>query len=670
MVRLGLDSAPVRSVEDDPLWVAVVAVLGLLVVLLTVGVLGRLTATWWARRTTTVAHLAPPWRSTLRAVAPRVAVVVAVLVALPLVDGWDPHGSQAEATVLARGGDRVLLEQDIEAAFAHAPAPDLEPVLPEDAGALLAALDVTDRDAVAAVQRELFAPAMVIPPAWTGEVERCEPGEELAASIEATVLAVNVIRALAGLPLVEPAPDRHSWALRSALMMHAAGENEHHPDPDWPCATSEGISAAVGNLHLGGSTGAASVLSYVVDRGDHNRPVGHRRWILYPPLQRVATGTTSGANTLLPVDVVGGDQQRPDDVGWVPWSPAGYVPWELDLAPDGGDVLFRWSLSANHRPAADYHDAEVEVEFEQHGRRWPVEVELEPVDDTGPGDNTLVFNVRHADGRAFDRTSDARVTITVSGIRDGGVELDPHRYEVRPFPAFVAPDPVPDDAPVEEALAAELVAAINTERARRGQPTLRVLPDDELARAATDAFHDRGSAHVGLDERRRAYEQAGTPMVATGELQHPGGWGDALSRWRTIEPYRRALQDPEATHVSVAVRCDGPNAVTSVHLLAAPFSPGAARHVHLEDLPRTQLPNTEVTRSCGGDLPVATRIGGRLPTPPIDAPEPVSRLVGDARLAGWSALIGGVVVALVLVRLGYRGLGRLARRRSVVHTTR
>ena len=662
LVRFGVHSAPARSFEDDPAWMFVMAVLGLVVVLQSIAVLGQVSSTWRARRTATVSSVAPRWGPTLRGVGLRVALVAAVLTALPLLDGWDPHGSQTERTVLARGGDRVLVEQDVEAAFAEAPEPVIEPQLPDDAAARLMELDVSDRDSVAAVYRELFAPAMTIPPGWTGEVETCDPGEESAASIEATTLAVNVIRALAGLPAVDDDAERHSWALRSALMMHAAGENNHHPDPDWPCATTEGIAAAVGNLHLALSTGASSVLAYVVDRGDHNTRVGHRRWILFPPAVRVSTGTTGGANTLWMAYPTGVDVQRPDDVRWVPWPPAGYVPWELDLAPDGGDVLFRWSLSANHRPDADYREAEVEVVFEQHGRQWPVEVQLEPLDDSGPGDNTLVFNVRHADGRPFDRKSDARVKITVSGIRDGGVELDPHRYEVRPFSALIEPDPILADASVEEAIAAELIEAINRDRAWQGQATLRLFGDDQLVQAATDELHAGGAAHAGLDERRRAYEEAGTPMVATGELQHPGGWSDIVARWRTIEPYRRALRDPNATHVAVAVRCDGPNAVTTVHLLAAPFSPGAAPHAAFEHLPRTQLPNTQVTRSCGEDLPVVARIGGRLPAPPATAPEPMATLIGDPRLAGWLSLVGGGVLMLLLARLGYLRFRRGVRR--------
>jgi uncharacterized protein YkwD len=289
-------------------------------------------------------------------------------------------------------------------------------------------IETTDKKAVRSAYLRWLVPAQRVQPGWTGSTATCARGTESAASKRATIGAVNYFRAMAGLPPVAGGnAGLDDQALAAALMMDAQNALSHNPPSTWRCYTAAGYSGAQSSNLAIGSTGARAIHGYMDDFGSSNGQVGHRRWILFPAQVAMGTGSTTRANAL---HVVGSHGPRPPGVGWVAWPNAGYVPWSVVPTNPSKpkSTLFRWSLSSNAHPNADYSGARVTMTMNGE----PLRVSQEPFQANSYRDNTLVWTARRASGK-FPRGRSPVIDVHVTGIRVGSTTLS-HAYTVRPFP--------------------------------------------------------------------------------------------------------------------------------------------------------------------------------------------------------------------------------------------
>lgn len=320
------------------------------------------------------------------------------------------------------------------------------------------------------------------PFAWSGDVGACRPGRVSDGTRAATLSQINYFRSMAGLRPVGLVDDLDEVAQRTALIMDANQALSHDPPPGWDCRTLPGARmAARSNLALGSAgRGARAITEYVLDRGRHNRQVGHRRWLFAPRTARVATGSTARANA---VAVVGMPQHRRRVPTWIPWPSRGFFPAPLE--PRG-----RWSLSTS-RGRTDFSRARVRV-LGPDGER--LRVRLMPVRG-GIGPDTLVWKVRGL--TAPTSTRDATHRVRVSRVRRGGRRLRPVRWTVR----LVLPDrPVTAVTPPQVSGRFEPGAAVYASRGTWSpQPTAhhyQWLRDGVPITGATDPWYQ-----VRLEDR-------------------------------------------------------------------------------------------------------------------------------------------------------------------------
>lgn len=264
--------------------------------------------------------------------------------------------------------------------------------------------------------------AAQVPTGWTGAVAPCAVGTESAASLKATLDAVNLLRAAAGVPPAVFDPALNQKALSAALIMAGQQSLSHYPTPSWTCYNEVGAEAAArSNLAIGfGSGPAAMIEGYAHDR---NVPsLGHRRWLLDP----ASTVFGSGSTGPLPGGKWGGNALYLGDRGpsagvapgtLVAWPPAGHVPLEW-LPTD-------WSLSIGASgQAVDTHSAQIAVRLD--GVAVPASVRVLG-DDYGTGRAiawTPVYDADALNGPAH--TFDVQIT----GIAIDGVDT-PIGYSVR-----------------------------------------------------------------------------------------------------------------------------------------------------------------------------------------------------------------------------------------------
>lgn len=242
-------------------------------------------------------------------------------------------------------------------------------------------VDIRDRAAVVDFWNNVYKSSEGVAIDWTGSVATCTAGTTNPDFTQATLQRVNYFRAMAQLPGDITLDSTLNAKCEEAALMMAANQSLNHAPPDtWLCYTTDGFDAAGhSNLALG-AYGPRAIDLYMSDTGQYNYAVGHRRWILYPPLVTVGTGSNDASPGLYPgadaLWVIGAFGTRPPAPEWVSWPPPGYVPYPI--------VPGRWSFSY---PQADFDNATVTMT--QGG--MTVSVTLEPVDNSGYGDRTVVW---------------------------------------------------------------------------------------------------------------------------------------------------------------------------------------------------------------------------------------------------------------------------------------
>ncbi|HSD36120.1 MAG TPA: CAP domain-containing protein [Rhodocyclaceae bacterium] len=112
---------------------------------------------------------------------------------------------------------------------------------------------------------------------------------------------LNAVRARHGLPAVSYDSSFDGAAAEAALYMVANKALTHSPDSSGPCYTSNAASlAGTSNLHLSWTSAATTqniassdaIVGYLVD--DNVASLGHRRWVLYPFLNKTTYGRVDG----------------------------------------------------------------------------------------------------------------------------------------------------------------------------------------------------------------------------------------------------------------------------------------------------------------------------------------------------------------------------------------
>jgi hypothetical protein len=167
----------------------------------------------------------------------------------------------------------------------------------------------------------------------------CSPGTLATGGITDTLVRINLFRWMAGLGDVTDDATRNAGAQACAVIQAwnnpSSLPNPHMPPGSATCYTMLGAQyAGLSNLAWGTST-ADSVDLYMKDPGAGNAAsIGHRRWVLYPPLGKVGIGFVSGGSNGYQgvaqcLAVIGDQSSTGPKPAWYSWPPAGYVPVQV-----------------------------------------------------------------------------------------------------------------------------------------------------------------------------------------------------------------------------------------------------------------------------------------------------------------------------------------------------
>jgi hypothetical protein len=214
---------------------------------------------------------------------------------------------------------------------------------------------------------------------YTAGANKCDPGTLAAGGITDTLVRINAFRWIAGLNDAvtdDATKDTGDQDCAIIAVWNPAGPNAHNPPSNSVCYNSTGATwAGQSNISWGVSS-PDSIDEYVQDTGNDST-LGHRRWVLHPPLGVVgvgwvkAAGTQYGSAGCLGVFDTSGPGPNPT---WYSWPPEGYFP----------DTTMSWQWSF-HYPAG-MNTATATIEDMSTGKPVTVKTLMLP---KGYGDDTL-----------------------------------------------------------------------------------------------------------------------------------------------------------------------------------------------------------------------------------------------------------------------------------------
>ncbi len=311
-------------------------------------------------------------------------------------------GNSLRADVIL--GDAPLAPTDLTDLPGRGPHPNIV------AGSF--SVDTSSREQVREFYNTVYSSSTGTPMNSTAITTNCFPGTNSPAFASATLLRINWYRAMAGIPagvIFDATESTKDQA--AAVMMSEHGALQHVGSwTGWDCFSSNGTNASANSNLALGNDGPDAVTAYILDNGANNYEVGHRRWILYPQTQIMATGDVPqensfwSANATWVFDANYGGRRPATRTPYVSWPPAGCVPYQV-VFPQWSFALSNANLSA------------AKVTMASNG--VPVAVTLQSY-VTGYGENTLVWYPSALDpnnGTMFPfGGTDTVYSITVSNV--------------------------------------------------------------------------------------------------------------------------------------------------------------------------------------------------------------------------------------------------------------
>lgn len=293
-------------------------------------------------------------------------------------------------------------------------------------------LDTKNRASVIEGFQSTFGRLGGIVPRVTGQdLDRCITGAPNPDDIRAYVAIWNYQRSLAGLSMLQPVTSGPyiQAAHEAAMIMSANNKLSHYPERDgFRCITDAGkAGAGASNIALGYGTLGSMASGFANDSGVKNDPVGHRRWLLNPPLTQGAVGFSDYGRTTAQIVLDIGTANSPRTLfqgettvpEFVAWPSPGYFPAPLFPTTEAD----KWSFSAYSAGFAtpDLSNATATITGPD-GRTIPITKTL------NPSSNTLVFHTApHREWTMLDGP-DMRLHVRIDGVRNAACSS--YEYDV------------------------------------------------------------------------------------------------------------------------------------------------------------------------------------------------------------------------------------------------
>lgn len=254
--------------------------------------------------------------------------------------------------------------------------------------------------------------------------------------LQAALNSVNFTRYVAGLPYDVKLDSNYSvYAQHSSLVNYMNNSLSHFPSQ--PSGLPDDLyelgysGSGRSNIAMGFGNVASSVIAGYMEDSDNSNidRVGHRRWVLNPPMQYTGFGYVGNATAMYAFDMKRSDDFTGDYICW----PAENTPYELVRNSDSTNGYAYSITLGNTYDTPSRSKVTVDVTSKKLGKSWHLDSSSNTyagnylnVENSGYGmSKCIIFNVG-------DLPEDDTVSVTVKGIYKNGVEK-PISYTVNYF---------------------------------------------------------------------------------------------------------------------------------------------------------------------------------------------------------------------------------------------
>src|SRR5665213_468136 len=271
----------------------------------------------------------------------------------------------------------------------------------------------TSREQVRQFYNAVYSASEGVPENSSALTSSCIAGTNSTAFLTAEIWRINWFRAMSGIPAGVTFSAPENAADQSAALMISANNQLLHVNipPSWSCFDSAGTNAADNSNLALGINGPDAITGYIWDYGAANAQAPHRRWLLYPQTQVMASGDVpaqgsyAAANATWIYDANFGGPRPATTDPFVAWPPPGYVPYPV--------VFPQWSFALSN---ADVSTASVTMQ----SNGIALGVVIQPY-QTAYGEHTVVWYPSALDPTSRTTVfpfngSDTLYTITINNV--------------------------------------------------------------------------------------------------------------------------------------------------------------------------------------------------------------------------------------------------------------
>ncbi len=266
---------------------------------------------------------------------------------------------------------------------------------------------------------------------WTGNIRTCSPGTMSETVRQKHLQRINYYRELVGGLTTNITLDetKNRQSAATVLMFEAQNtplpqlvEFSHctgiggSPCDAYTCTSADAIEAASkGNIAFSFPdwNQFQPIDLYMLEEGNINRDVAHRRWILYSKAQEMGIATSSHFNTMWVVD---GFSNPSVYDNFIAYPPNGYMPQPLMPA--------RWSFGI---PDADFSVASVTM---QDAEGFAIPVSIISRDQNFYGDNSIVWEPNGID---LTNADDVTYTVSILNVRSAAQRDYTYKTTIMPI---------------------------------------------------------------------------------------------------------------------------------------------------------------------------------------------------------------------------------------------
>lgn len=211
--------------------------------------------------------------------------------------------------------------------------------------------EVLSKEKIIELYKTLYLSSEIDSIVWKEKNKKCDCGTIDNSIYKEAENRINFFRLVNGLYCVKNNTKFNADAQCAAMLIKTNKLLTHTPEKNLKCYSESAYNgcskSCLSFSDFKNFSSTSFVTGFILDYGDENFAVGHRKWLLYSKLAEFGYGATNNTEAIFVVDGVSNDSLLAPEYIAYPWN--GFVPVNL--------IFPKWSFSIPDSKVVDYSNA-------------------------------------------------------------------------------------------------------------------------------------------------------------------------------------------------------------------------------------------------------------------------------------------------------------------------